>query len=168
MKKIRNIINSSTPPSTDSIWLNGQSALYYTDGKWTQVGASPEKVTSIINNNAVDRLAVRASGYYVVGSYQKFTEMNAILAGINGEKEGQGENDWPKVGIFVKNDSGLENCIAYIQRDGKMLIENLTVENIALSTPKTMATLATSATLADVITKVNAIISTFKTMGIFK
>lgn len=37
MRKIKNIIVSPTPPSTDSIWLNKGTFKYFNDGEWVSI-----------------------------------------------------------------------------------------------------------------------------------
>lgn len=42
MRHFNTIIEQSTPPATNAIWLSGGSMKYFTNGKWTPVGESEE------------------------------------------------------------------------------------------------------------------------------
>ena len=38
MLRKRNIVESTTPPSTDSLWLNKGTAKVFVNGKWVTTG----------------------------------------------------------------------------------------------------------------------------------
>ena len=40
MRRILNIIESPTPPSTDVIWINKGTAKYFSNGEWIEIGKS--------------------------------------------------------------------------------------------------------------------------------
>lgn len=42
MRHFNTIIEQSTPPATNAVWLSGGSMKYFTNGKWTPVGESEE------------------------------------------------------------------------------------------------------------------------------
>lgn len=178
MKKIRNIINSSTPPSTDSMWLNGQSALYYTDGKWTQLGVSPEEVTNIINNNALDQVIIESSGYYAVGTKSAFTDMQTIFKGENAPLNEEGLPDGNHYtnparsvieAVQLNSDgSSVHTGAMYIYLDGTVDIPNLQVSKVNSTKAVTVSSLASSATLANVISAYNSLLAALSTVGAIK
>lgn len=49
MRRLLNIIESPTPPSTNVLWIYKGTARYFSNGKWIEIGANPVSVT---NNEA--------------------------------------------------------------------------------------------------------------------
>jgi hypothetical protein len=45
MRKLAGIVESSTPPATNMLWLCGTNIKYFSKGQWVTLGPIPKKQT---------------------------------------------------------------------------------------------------------------------------
>lgn len=158
MLRRRNIVESTTPPSTDSLWLNKGIAKVFINGKWMTIaggGASDQKELedkvdkldkkvgsiqdniSILNSKAVIELEIGNSETVKANNLAKLQAIQSIdslfFANIN---SGYGAAKWlPTTGgeAFIVTSSG-RAVIYTIGNDGSVV---KTSTNIDLTNPNT-------------------------------
>lgn len=80
MRHFNSIIEQSTPPATNAIWLHGSEAKYFTNGKWITIGGGGEVSWNDIADKPVDFYTLPTATTTTLGGVKRASGVAALVA----------------------------------------------------------------------------------------
>lgn len=78
MRHFNSIIEQSTPPATNAIWLHGSAAKYFTNGEWITIGDTGEVSWNDITDKPVSFYTLPAATTTTLGGVKKASGVAAL------------------------------------------------------------------------------------------
>ena len=80
MRHFNSIIEQPTPPATNSIWLHGSTAKYFTNGKWITIGEAGDVSWNDITDKPAEFYTLPAATTTTLGGVKRASGVAALAA----------------------------------------------------------------------------------------